>query len=83
MPHPKLGFVGKDVITGFEGRITARIEYLTGCDQLCIQPPINEKREVPEPKWFDEKRVEIQPDEQLTLASNEDDGFDINIPLPL
>lgn len=34
----KLGLKAKDKITGFEGIITARCEYLTGCNQYCLTP---------------------------------------------
>lgn len=35
----ELGNKAKDKITGFSGILTARIEFLTGCNRYCIQPP--------------------------------------------
>ena len=55
----KLGQVGKDKITGFAGVLTARCEFLTGCNRYCIQP-----RELKDGKpidsiYFDEDQIEI------------------------
>jgi len=32
----KLGIIAKDKITGFEGMVTSRVEFLTGCNRYCI-----------------------------------------------
>jgi hypothetical protein len=55
----ELGVKGKDRITGFEGIITGRAQYLTGCNQCVLVPPVNEKGEVRDGQWFDESRIEI------------------------
>jgi len=33
----ELGKIAKDKITGFQGVLTARVEYLTGCNRYCIK----------------------------------------------
>jgi hypothetical protein len=33
-----LGDLAKHVITGFEGIVTAKVNYLQGCTQVCLQP---------------------------------------------
>lgn len=53
----ELGSKVKDSITGFVGVVTARAEYLSGCHQLLVQPPTDDKGEYKEPHWFDEQRV--------------------------
>lgn len=53
-----LGLKAKDKITGFEGILTGRAQYLYGCDQYCIVPPARDGK-VGEVQWFDEGRIEI------------------------
>jgi len=52
------GDQAKDMITGFEGVITGRADYITGCNQYLIQP-IKEDGEFIESRWMDENRLEI------------------------
>lgn len=56
-----LGKQGKDKITGFEGIIVSKIEYLFGCAQYGIAPPVydNDKQKRGETEYFDEGRIEI------------------------
>lgn len=54
----KLGQKAKDKITGFEGIIIGKCEYLYGCNQYGITPlAIN--GETKSTQWFDEGRIEI------------------------
>lgn len=54
----KLGLKGRDKITGFEGIITGKVQYLYGCNQYCLVPPaVN--GEIKNGEWFDEGRIEI------------------------
>lgn len=53
-----LGQKAKDKVTGFEGIITGRAQYLYGCDQYCLVPPAKEG-EIKRAEWFDEGRLEI------------------------
>ena len=54
-----LGKKAKDKITGFEGIITSKHVYLTGCTQYGIQPTIDKDGKVPDKNYFDEGRIEI------------------------
>ncbi|MBC8053766.1 MAG: hypothetical protein H7Y13_11945 [Sphingobacteriaceae bacterium] len=54
----KLGEKAKDKVTGFEGIIIGRAEYLTGCDQYGLTPPAKDGK-VEKNEWFDEGRIEI------------------------
>ena len=45
----KLGVRIKDRVTGFEGIVTARVEYLNGCIQYCITPKMGEDKEAKMP----------------------------------
>lgn len=56
----ELGQEGQDKVTGLKGIITARHQYLTGCDQYSITPPLAKKGEnLPEIYAFDEGRIKI------------------------
>lgn len=62
-PTPRLilGRQAKDKITGFEGILIGRAEYLTGCTQYGLAPPaVN--GEIKPAQWFDEGRIEITGD---------------------
>lgn len=54
----ELGKNAKAKITGFEGVIIGRCQYLTGCDQYGIAPAAKDG-EVKISQWFDEGRIEI------------------------
>lgn len=54
----KLGQKAKDKITGCEGIIVAKVEYLFGCTQYGIAPPAKDGR-VSDTQYFDEGRIEI------------------------
>ncbi len=54
-----LGKKAKDKITGFEGIITSKHIYLTGCNQYGIQPPVDSNGKIPTVGYFDEGRIEI------------------------
>lgn len=55
----ELGQYGKDKVTGFEGTITARYQYLTGCDQYVLAPKMDKDGKLGEAYQFDEGRIEI------------------------
>ena len=54
----ELGKKARDKISGFEGVITGRAQYLTGCDQYVLAPPIK-NGEMQKSEWFDEGRIEV------------------------
>ncbi len=53
-----LGKKGRDKITGLEGIITGRCEYLYGCTQYCLLPEATDNK-APEGTWYDEGRIEV------------------------
>lgn len=63
MKAEHLGKHAKDRVTGFEGLVTGEISYLTGCDQILIQPQsLDEKGCMRDSKWFDIFRCDIGKD---------------------
>jgi hypothetical protein len=37
----KLGVTAKDLVTGFEGKVLGLCQYITGCNQVLIQPKLD------------------------------------------
>lgn len=54
-----LGKIAKDKITGFEGTVTSKHIYLTGCAQYGLQKSVDKEGNIPEVKFFDEGRIKI------------------------
>lgn len=54
----ELGKLGRDKVTHFEGIITGRAQYLTGCDQYTLVPQVKDGK-LESAQWFDEGRIEI------------------------
>lgn len=60
MAKIKLGDTAKHAITGFTGVVVARVEYLTGCSQLCLQPQgVTDKGDTFDSRYFDEPYVDL------------------------
>jgi len=55
----ELGKRGKDKITGFEGILTSRCEFLTGCNRYHIQPTDLREGKPIEGIYFDEAQIQI------------------------
>ena len=78
----ELGKVAKDQITGFQGIITGRAQYLTGCNTYGLLPQkLNKEGKIQEADWFDEVRIKIVKDGPLH-SNNEsrDTGGPVDIP---
>lgn len=55
----ELGDTARDVITGLQGVVTGRCQYLTGCTQFLVQPPGASKDGQPKGShWVDEGKLE-------------------------
>ena len=52
-----LGAEAKDLITGFSGIVTGRVQYITGCNQLLINPGVDKDGKLQESQWIDEQRM--------------------------
>ncbi|MDD5305569.1 MAG: hypothetical protein PHS14_20920 [Elusimicrobia bacterium] len=55
----KLGSKVRDTITGFEGIVTGRHEYLYGCVRLSVSPSVLHEGKPVEIQIFDEGQVEL------------------------
>lgn len=54
----ELGQKAKDKITGLEGVLVGRCQYLYGCTQYGIAPPAKDNK-VGDTYWFDEGRIQV------------------------
>jgi len=53
----QLGQKVRDRLTKFEGVVVGRVEYLTGCAQVLVQPDVDDKGAWVESRWMDEPRM--------------------------
>jgi len=66
----EMGATYRDVISGFEGVVTAKCEYMTGCDQVVLKPRgLNEDGTERKGVWFDVEQVERVGDDILVLPN--------------
>ncbi len=82
MKNKNLGKEATDIITGFKGVATGHAEYLTGCDQYCVQPILKKDGNLEDARWFDDGRllfgkVKIQPEE----VQGKENGCDYIAPI--
>ena len=76
----KLGLTVKDTITGFEGVCTGHCVYISGCDQLLVQPKA-EGKDFKEPRWFDRQRlILVDGVEEIVLNNADTPGSDVPAP---
>jgi hypothetical protein len=54
-----LGCEAVDIVTGFEGIVTGRCEYLYGCDQWGLTPKAKDG-DTKETRWFDHGRIRLK-----------------------
>ena len=69
----KLGDKVRDKISGLEGIITSKIEFLNGCIQYGIQPPVSENGDMREVEYIDEGQLE-RIKEKTTIIKQENVG---------
>ncbi len=55
----KLGDVARDTITGFEGTVVARTDWLNGCSRFSLQPKGLHDGKIIEADWFDDMQIEV------------------------
>lgn len=74
-----MGAIARDTLTGFTGVVMARVEYLTGCNQVSLQPVCEKDNELKAATWFDVERVELL-DAPKVVVSARPTGADIPPP---
>jgi hypothetical protein len=70
----ELGTRAKNIITGVKGIITARVQYLTGCDQYCIQSKSKDGNSAGEATWVDVNAMKPLKGKKLEIKTNKSVG---------
>jgi hypothetical protein len=76
-----VGLKVRDRVTGFEGIVTGRAEYITGCAQVLVQPKVDQKGAFVEGRWVDETRVEVL--DYSPAFANETPNSGPDVPAPV
>jgi len=58
-PRIRLGSKVRDIVTGFEGVALSRVEYMNGCVQICVKPPVDKAGKMQEGLYIDIEQLEI------------------------
>lgn len=74
-----LGLTCKDRITGFTGIVMGHCDYLSGCSQALLVPPMKDDK-LPESQWFDVQRLEDTGAPRIVLDNGATPGFDKQAP---
>lgn len=69
----ELGSKVEDQLTGFSGIATARVQYVTGCNQYLVQPRCGPNGEFVDSHWFDEHRLYVDTAVQPMVLDNKKD----------
>lgn len=72
----ELGRKYKDKITGFEGTATGYVQYITGCNQALIVPPLSSDGSLRESQWLDVQRLAVQDADRIVLDNGATPGCD-------
>ncbi len=72
----EIGRKVKDKITGFSGVATGRVEYLTGCNQILVQPPVGKDGSYRDSLWIDEQKLDVVGTTKVKLDNSRSPGFD-------
>ena len=59
----------EDTITGFQGTVVARAEYLNGCVRFGVQPTVTDKGKLPDWQWIDEQQLNVIEKREQPAAS--------------
>ncbi len=76
----ELGKTYKDKITGFKGIATGYVQYISGCNQALLAPPVAKDGAKVEAEWFDEQRLDVVRIKAVTLDNGKTPGFDKSAP---
>lgn len=52
-----LGVTLQDLVTGFKGIATSRLEYINGCKQYGIRAKVDDKNAMPDSQYIDQQQL--------------------------
>jgi hypothetical protein len=77
-----MGRAVKDKITGITGIVTGYCIYISGCSQVCVQPPVKKDGTQVDGVWLDEQRVDvIKGQRRVVLDNSRASGFGTPAPV--
>lgn len=68
-PGIALGDKVRDLVTGFEGIVTSKIDYLTGCARAAVTPPAKPDGTLGDASYFDVTSLEVVEAGFVRMAS--------------
>ena len=78
----ELGQTVKDKVTGFQGVVTGKAEYLYGCTTIGVTPKVGKDGKTAEAEWFDEPSLNIVKGKKKLERTNNDTGGPRGAPKP-
>ena len=73
----QLGITVVDKVTGFTGIVLGFVQYISGCNQALVSPPLAQDGSFRESQWFDVQRLQRDNDvDALILDNGATPGFD-------
>lgn len=69
----EIGDEAQDTLSGFSGIVVALCSHISGCDQVCLQPPAQDGT-FRESQWFDVERIEVARKGAVTTSSRQTGG---------
>ena len=74
-----LGVKVKDIVTGFQGIVDYRVQYLTGCNRYGVQPTTLDKdKKILKAEVFDENRLKCLKSKPVVIKEDKKVGGDKN-----
>lgn len=68
----EVGLKAKDLVTGFEGVISCRSQWISGCNTYGLKPKVDKDGKLPQSEYFDENTIEITDKKVLELGTTVD-----------
>ena len=64
----------RDIVTGFVGVGVGYAVYATGCNQVCIAPPVDKDGKRRDAEWFDIERIEMVGKQAVSVLGSPSGG---------
>lgn len=77
-----LGDRVRDKISGFQGIVTGRTEYLNGCARVVIEPEELHDGQIIESRYFDEQQIQVIEAGVIARGDMTTGGPRVNTPPP-
>ncbi|RIV20378.1 hypothetical protein DYU11_20215 [Fibrisoma montanum] len=74
----KLGQKVRCIVTGFTGIAISKVEYLNGCVQYCVKPPVVDNKSA-DGEYIDQQQLEVV-DDGVAVKKNNTGGVMSDMP---